>query len=403
MPEPSTPLSFDQARTILDRVGVANRLPLEDVAVANCRGRVLAADMIAPIALQPFDNSAMDGYACRHADLQGDATSLRLVGEQFAGVALGLSVGTGECVRITTGAPMPDGADTVVIREHTSAEGEVIRLTTGASKGANIRRAGEDALPGDVILRAGTTLSPVQVSLASSLGMDRLPVSARPTVAVFTTGDELVEPGLSLSPGEIYNSNRDLLMGLLRADGLEPVAWPNLADDPRRITASLRDAAENFDVVITCAGVSSGDKDYIPALLQTHGEVHFWKVSMKPGMPLLAGSLGRAQFLGLPGNPVSVLATWLTLGRVLVDGMQGRAPRPRCFAMLAGDIGKSHARREFVRGQLACDDSGTLWVTPSAATGSHRLRAAADANVLLALAEGPQVLHRGDVVEVLRY
>ncbi|MEO6102863.1 MAG: molybdopterin-binding protein, partial [Pseudoxanthomonas sp.] len=155
--------------------------------------------------------------------------------------------------------------------------------------------------------------------------MDRLPVSARPTIAVFTTGDELVEPGLLLQQGQVYNSNRDLLMGLLRQSGLEPVAWPNLADDPRRIAASLLDAAENFDMVITCAGVSGGDKDHVPALVQAHGVVHFWKVLMKPGMPVLAAKLGRAQFLGLPGNPVSVLATWLALGRVLVDGMQGRA------------------------------------------------------------------------------
>ncbi|MEO5629264.1 MAG: gephyrin-like molybdotransferase Glp [Thermomonas sp.] len=403
MPEQSTPMSFEQARTILDGIGAANRLPVEQVAVAHCRGRVLAADVVAPIALQPFDNSAMDGYACRHADLRNESASLHLVGEQFAGRALGLRIDAGECVRITTGAPMPEGADTVVIREHATVEGTTIRLTTGAREGTNIRRAGEDAMPGDVILHEGTVLGPVQVSLASSLGMERLHVSARPTIAVFTTGDELVEPGLPLQPGQIYNSNRDLLMGLLGADGLEPVAWPNLADDPRSIAATLRDAAENFDVVITCAGVSGGDKDHVPALLQAHGTVHFWKVSMKPGMPLLAGTLGRAHFLGLPGNPVSVLATWLALGRVMVDGMQGRAPRPRCFARLAADTGKSHPRREFVRGRLSHDDTGTLWITPNAATGSHRLRAAADADALLVLIEGPQSLRRGAVVEVMRY
>lgn len=228
-------------------------------------------------------------------------------------------------------------------------------------------------------------------------------MSARPTVAVFTTGDELVEPGMPLQPGEIYNSNRELLMGLLRAEGLEPVAWPTLPDDPLRMASMLQDAASSFDLVITCGAVSAGEKDHIPALLQSHGRVHFWKVRMKPGMPLLAGSLGQAQFLGLPGNPVSVLATFLTLGRVLIDGMQGAATQPRRVARLASPIEKSHARREFVRATLQVDDAGTLRVTPNPATGSHRLRAAADADALLVLPEGAQSLGQGDVVEVLTF
>lgn len=395
---------FDEARSILRRVAAARRLPVEQVPLARCHGRVLAQNIVAPIALQPFDNSAMDGYACRHADLHAqEPTVLKLVGEQFAGRALDLLVGAGECVRITTGAPMPQGADTVVIREDTRIDGDAVTLHADVVLGTNVRKAGEDAQPGDPVLRAGTRLNAVQVSLAASLGIDRLPVSAQPTVAVFTSGDELIEPGMPLQPGEIYNSNRELLTGLLRADGLEPTAWPTLPDDPARIAALLQDAASSFDVVITCGAVSAGEKDHIPAMLQTHGTVHFWKVKMKPGMPLLAGQLGRAQFLGLPGNPVSVLATYLTLGRVLIDGLQGRAERPRRFARLDAAIDKSHPRREFVRGSLQYADDGTLRVTPNAATGSHRLRVAAEANALLVLAEGEQSLARGDVVEVLTY
>lgn len=399
-----TSLLFDDARQLLRSVADAHRLPIEHVALARAHDRVLAEDIVAPIALQPFDNSAMDGFACRHADLRdGDEVSLRLVGEQFAGRALGLQVGEGECVRITTGAPMPDGADTVVMREDTTLDADVVSIRAGVRMGANVRKAGEDAQPGDLVLRAGTLLNAVHVSLAASLGIERLPVSAKPTVAVFTTGDELVEPGMPLQVGEIYNSNRELLMGLLRAEGLEPVAWPTLPDDPVRIAAMLQDAASSFDVVITCGAVSAGEKDHISAMLQAHGTVHFWKVRMKPGMPLLAGTLGRAHFLGLPGNPVSVLATFLTLGRSLVDGLQGRVERPHRFARLHTAIDKSHPRREFVRGTLECDDSGTQWVAPNAATGSHRLRAAAEANALLVLAEGMQSLARGDVVEVLTF
>lgn len=399
-----TGILFDEARAILERVAAAHRLPVERLALSRCHGRVLAESVRAPIALQPFDNSAMDGYACRHADLHAQrAVSLQLVGEQFAGRALGLRVDAGQCVRITTGAPMPQGADTVVLREDARVEGDAVGMPPGVRPGANVRKAGEDCAAGDDVLRAGGTLHAVQVSLAASLGIDRLPVSAKPTVAVFTTGDELVEPGMPLQPGEIYNSNRELLMGLLRADGLEPVAWPALRDDPAHIAAMLRDAASSFDIVITCGAVSAGEKDHIPALLQSHDRVHFWKVRMKPGMPLLAGQLGRAQFLGLPGNPVSVLATYLTLGRVLVDGMQGRVARPRRFARLDAPVEKTHARREFVRGSLHCDERGVQWVAPNAATGSHRLRAAADADALLVLGEGAQALAWGDVVEVLTY
>lgn len=399
-----TSLLFDDARDLLRKVAASHRLPIDHVALARAHGRVLAEDIVAPIALQPFHNSAMDGYACRHADLcEGDGVSLTLVGEQFAGRTLGLQVGEGECVRITTGAPMPAGADTVVMREDTSVNGSSISLRPGVRMGANVRKAGEDAQPGDLVLRAGTLLNAVHVSLAASLGIERLPVSAKPTVAVFTTGDELVEPGMPLQVGEIYNSNRELLMGLLRAEGLEPVAWPTLPDDPVRIAAMLQDAASSFDVVITCGAVSAGEKDHIPAMLHAHGSVHFWKVRMKPGMPLLAGTLDRAQFLGLPGNPVSVLATFLTLGRSLIDGLQGRAGRPHRYARLRTAIDKSHPRREFVRGTLESDESGTLWVTPNAATGSHRLRAAADANALLVLAEGMQSLAAGEVVEVLTF
>ena len=404
MTEFPTGILFEQARALLAKAAAARRLPEEQLALARCHGRVLARDVVASMALQPFDNSAMDGYACRHSDLyHAEPTALLLVGEQFAGIARGLRVGPGECVRITTGAPMPEGADTVVIREDVRAEGECIVIPSRLPVGSNVRGAGEDAQPGDLVLRSGSVLTPVQVSLAASLGIERLPVSERPTVAVFTTGDELVEPGLALQPGQIYNSNRELLMGLLRADGLEPTAWPSLPDDPVRITSTLQDAASSFDLVITCGAVSGGEKDHIPAFLRAHGTVHFWKVRMKPGMPVLAGALGQAQFLGLPGNPVSVLATWLTLGRVLVDGLQGRAARPGRFARLTEVAGKSHDRREFLRGTLTCDAHGVQWITPSAATGSHRLRAAADADALLVLGEGAQALQAGDAVEVLTF
>lgn len=397
-------LLFDEAVAIVGDVAARRRLPVETLAIARCHGRILADDVIAPMPSPAFDNSAMDGFAFRHADLHEGETALRLAGEQFAGRALDLRPDAGECVRITTGAPLPPGTDTVAIKENCRDAGDTIVVPGGTPYGANVRRAGEDIREGERVLRAGDVLTPARVAVAAALGIDALPVSRRPTVAVFTTGDELVAPGLPLAPGEIHDSNRELLMGLLRAEGLEPTAWPRLPDDPRQIEIALRDAGCAFDVVVTAGGVSAGEKDHIPDVLARFGEIHFWKVRMKPGMPLLFGSLDQARVLALPGNPVSVLATWLTIGRALVDGLQGRAePRPRWFAQLVAPVDKPHPRREFVRGRLSSGRNGALHVQADPATGSHRLRAASEANALVVLPEGPQRLAAGEVVEVLPF
>ncbi len=403
-----TRISFHDARRIIDEVAARRCLPAEHVTLARAHGRVLAESLVATLPQPGFDNSAMDGFAVRHADLDIEGeSSLALVGEQFAGRTLNLTVGANECARITTGAPLPAGADTVVMKENTRLEGDCVRVVHAPQPGQHVRRAGEDVRIGDELFAAGQVLTPSRVALAAGQGVDRLAVARRPTVAVFTTGDELVEPGLPLRPGELYNSNRELLMGLLRADGYEPVAWPNLGDDPAAIDAGLRHAGHAFDVVITCGGVSAGEKDHIPALLQAEGHVHFWKVRMKPGMPVLfadGGRLGDALFLCLPGNPVAVLATWLTLGRALLDGLQGRAEsRPRLRARLGTSWRKTHERLEFLRGRLSSDDAGRLHVEPNPADGSHRMRAAADSDALIVLGEGEMTLDAGSVVDVLPY
>lgn len=421
-----TRIGFDDARRILAEVAASRRLPAERVALANAHGRVLAGDLVASIDQPGFDNSAMDGFALRHADLADGGDGLRLIGEQFAGRSQDYAIGFGECVRITTGAPMSAGADTVLIKENARIDGERVHALSTPMPGQHVRRVGEDVRVGDRLLSAGQTLTPSRIALAAGQGMDRLEVVRRPTVAVFTTGDELIEPGLPLRPGELYDSNRTLLMGLLRADGFEPVAWPRLPDDPNAMLSALRHAGHAFDVVITCGGVSAGEKDHLPALLQREGRVHFWKVRMKPGMPVLfaesapetsanaltrgeypSGSrkpLGEAQFLCLPGNPVSVLATYLMLGRALLDGLQGRAePRPRLRARLRSAWRKRHERLEFLRGRLECDEGGQLWVEPNPADGSHRMRAAADSDALIVLGEGEMALDAGTAVDVVVY
>ena len=256
----------------------------------------------------------------------------------------------------------------------------------------------------DTIAKAGQVLKAARISLLAAVGLHDVACTTRPTVAIFTSGDELQSPGQPLQPGQIYDSNRVLLQNLLIAEGLEPVAWPVLPDDPARIETALKDAAFSFDVVITCGGVSAGEKDYLPAFLEQHGQIHFWKVRMKPGMPLLFGQVGKTLFLGLPGNPVSVLATFLSLGRRLLDGLQGRGePRSLLRAQLSQSINKQHARLEFMRGDLHIDNQGMISVTPNAATGSHRLRAAAESNALIMLPEGEGNIASGAMMRVLPY
>jgi len=398
-------ISFSEAQAIIDDVAAANRLEDERVPLARALNRVLAEDIVASVALPNFDNAAMDGYALRAEDLNEYAKSgFEIIGEQFAGAPTGWVIGQGQCVRITTGSILPEGTDTIAIKEDSSEEQGVVKFHAPIKFGANIRRAGEDVAVDDNIAKAGQILKAARLSLLAAVGLHDVSCTKRPTVAIFTSGDELQAPGQPLQAGQIYDSNRVLLQNLLVGEGLEPVAWPVLPDDPARIESALKDAAFSFDVVITCGGVSAGEKDYLPAFLQEHGQIHFWKVRMKPGMPILFGQVGKTLFLALPGNPVSVLATFLSLGRRLLDGLQGRLePRSLLRAQLSQNISKQHARLEFMRGDLHIDNQGMISVTPNAATGSHRLRAAAESNALIMLSEGEGNISAGTMMRVIPY
>lgn len=398
-------IALAEAESIIDRLAGERMLPAWAAPLAQARGCVLAENVMAPIALPPFDNSAMDGFAVRGRDLETHATTrLRLAGEQFAGPALGLKVSPGHCLRITTGAPMPDGADTVVIREHSRAGDGWVELEPGTRAGANVRRAGEDVQAGETVLTAGTRLAPTALSLAAALGLSSLPVRRRPRVAVFASGDELCQAGQPLAPGEIHDSNGPLLNALLAADGLGSSRGPVLPDEPAGMLELLRQAAHGHDLVVTCGGVSAGEKDHLPALLAEHGRIHFWRVRIKPGMPVLLGELDGTLVLGLPGNPVAVLACFLALGRRLLDGLEGDpGPPRRLAARLAGPVEKSHARLEFLRGRLRYGEDAVLSVDPDPVTASNRLAAAARNDALIVLPEGPCALASGSLVTVLPF
>lgn len=398
-------LGFAAALAAVRGVGAERRGDTERVPLREARGRVLGEAIVAPMSLPSFDNSAMDGFALRGHDLELAANAgLVLRGEQFAGVALAVEVPPGECVRITTGAPLPVGTDTVAIRENTRLDGERVFILPGTKPGANVRLAGEDVRAGQALFEAGSTLGCVALGLLASLGYADVAVARRPSVAVFTSGDELRPAGSMLAPGEIYDSNRVLLQSMLAEEGIHTLGWPPLPDDPARIATTLNDAAQAYDLIFTCGGVSAGEKDLLPGLLAQHGRIHFWKVMMRPGMPVLFGQWGRALLLGLPGNPVSVLATFRRLAVPLIDAMQGRHDRaPALRARLSAPASKAHARLEFRRGRLGCDSDGQLWIAPHPAAGSHQQHGAAESNALLVLDEAVRELAAGATVEVEPY
>ncbi|PKM16890.1 MAG: molybdopterin molybdenumtransferase MoeA [Gammaproteobacteria bacterium HGW-Gammaproteobacteria-2] len=396
-------IGFSEALAIVREVGVRQRLPTETVAINAAAGRVLAETIIAAIDLPGFDNSAMDGFAVRAADLNAAAPStLRLADEQFAGIDRKLVLAPATAIRITTGAPLPAGADTVVIKENASVADGYVTLAAGTTPGANIRRRGEDLRSGELAISAASRLLPAQASLAAALGFGELLMYRRPRVAVFSGGDELRQPGQALAAGEIYDSNHALVSSLLAGEGISARAFPSLPDDPLQIRAALADAGTQCDLLITCGGVSAGEKDYLPALIAEHGEWFFWKVRIKPGMPVLFGRFADTLVMALPGNPVAVLATFRTLVVPLLDALQGIAAEPPAlFARLSAPLHKKHSRFEFQRGRVYGQPDGCLWVDADPATGSNRLAAAARANALLCIPEGPQQLALGDAVQVL--
>ncbi|MGH8174542.1 MAG: molybdopterin molybdotransferase MoeA [Rhodanobacteraceae bacterium] len=399
-----THLSVDEARARIVEVCAAHALARESVPIERALDRILAEDIVATHAIPPFANSAMDGFALRAADLPLDATKrFHLRGTMLAGASEALRVGVDECVRITTGAPLPIEADTVVIKERVRVEGEFVLVEPGEAAHANVRSAGEDYAAGEITLRAGERLSAARLGVLASCGRAHAQVSARPRVALIATGDELVPPGQALGFGQIHDSNRYSLAGFLQGIGIELVSSRHVRDDPGALREALQDAAQRSDIVISSGGVSAGEADYFPNLLAELGRVHFWKVRMKPGMPFLCGEIGNAVYFGLPGNPVSSVATLLALVAPGLAAMQNaRLPRSSWRAQLGAPIRKKHDRTEFLRARLDSRADGTLVATALDRQGSGMQRGLADADALIVVPEQARELKVGDVVEVLR-
>ncbi len=421
-----TMLSVTDARARLIGLAQARPLASESVRLACASNRVMAEDIIAPIALPPFANSAMDGFAIRGEDIPTTGRrKFRLVGTRLAGSVEALTVGEGECLRITTGAAIPIGADTVVIKENVEVDADHVWVATGESTGANVRMAGEDLASGAMAFAAGTRINPARLGLLASLGMARVNVIRMPRIALLTTGDELIAPGHALLAGHIYNSNGYSLASQLLRLGVELVLplelesshatrmeidgselrFLHVRDNKDSLQACLKAGAAVADIVISSGGVSAGEADFLPKLLTEIGTVHFWKVKMRPGMPLLCGEVDGALMIGLPGNPVSSLATLVALVAPALATMQGVAASKQTKPLrlrIDRDWEKRHDRTEFLRARLQCRDDGSLWATPVTRQGSGMLAGMAEADVLLEIEEHMRQIPAGTVLNGLR-
>ena len=400
-------LKVSRAREIIHALlaPVATR---ERVALRSALGRVLGADVISAFDVPAHDNSAMDGYALRHADLAPAQESvLRLAGSAFAGRPFSGKLGTGECVRIMTGAVMPQGTDTVVVQEIVQAEGDKVRIPIGQKAGQNRRLAGEDLAAGKPVLRTGQLVGPAELGLIASLGLAEVTVRRRLRVAFFSTGDELASIGTELKPGEVYDSNRYTLYGMLSRLGCDIIDMGVVRDDPASLETALRAAASDADAIITSGGVSVGEADFIRDLLGQLGDVVFWKIAMKPGRPMAFGRIAHAgktaHFFGLPGNPVAVMVTFYQFVRealLALSGRSGDCALPLLQVPCTSRIRKAPGRTEFQRGLLAPDGQGQWVVCPTGAQGSGVLRSMSEANCFIVLEHERGSVEPGDLVQI---
>lgn len=407
--QPSCEDDYDNASltcaAALERLLAATR-PLEDteqLPVRSALGRVLAVAVTSPFDVPAHTNSAMDGYALRGSDVPAAGLStLRVVGASFAGKPFEGAVGPGEAVRIMTGAVVPEGADTVVLQEQVNATEETVEIDSRHKTGQHVRAAGEDIRAGATVLPAGRRLTAADLGLIASLGRPEVTVVRRPRVAFFSTGDELRSIGEPLGRGEIYDSNRYTLFGMLARLGVEPLDLGVVRDDPTALGVAFRRAAAMADVIITSGGVSVGEADYTKDVLGDLGEIRFWKIAMKPGRPLAFGRVGKAAFFGLPGNPVSVMVTFYQFVQPALEKLMGTTPRrPWTLpARTTAVLKKKPGRAEFQRGLLARDDAGQWTVTPTGDQGSGILTSMSQANCFIVLGMDEGKVDTGTIVEV---
>lgn len=391
----------DALAIIVDRTGAV--AGTEKVSLRCALGRVLAQPLLSPTDVPAHRNSAMDGFALAGSDLPASGTTeLSVIGTAYAGTPFKPAVGAGQCVRIMTGAKMPDGTDTVVIQEKVEHEGDHIRIAADNKQGQNVREAGEDITAGDRVLGAGTRIGPAQLGLLASLGSAELSVKRRPRVAFFSSGDELRSLGEALEEGEIYDSNRYTLYGMLSELGVDIIDMGVIRDERSAIRGALEEAAGQADVVLTTGGVSVGEADYLQDEAAQLGEILFSKVAIKPGRPLTFGRIGEALFFGLPGNPVAVMVSFYQFVRPALKRLMGdTSDAPTAFLVRsASKLRKAPNRTEVQRGILELDANREVTVRLTGRQGSGVLSSMSQGDCFILLPHDGAQVDPGDMVEV---
>ena len=396
-------LPVEQARERLLQA-VQTVTAVEQLHLRSALGRVLAEPLVANINVPPFANSAMDGYAVRSQDCcDSPQTVLEVVGTSFAGRPFKGEVSEHQCVRIMTGAVLPEGADAVLMQEHVKRDGERISFDGSSVKsGRNVRYAGEDSRQGDTVLEPGIKLGAAEIGLLTSVGISEVRVSRRLRVAFFSTGDELAAIGTPLAKGQIYDSNRYALFGMLSKPGIECYDLGVIPDQREAVRAAFQQAGEMADLILTSGGVSVGEADYVTETLAELGEINFWRMAMKPGKPLAFGKMGNAVFFGLPGNPVSVMVTFYQFVLPTIRKMSGEKAREALLiqARCSEDMKKAPGRMEFQRGILK-RESDTCWsVSSTGIQGSHVLSSMSKSNCFILLPAESAGVKSGELVTV---
>lgn len=400
----SPAISLEQAvKVVVDRIS-----PIQDreqVALKGALGRTLAEDVHSPIAVPGHTNSSMDGYCFRHSDLpMSGPISLHVVGNSFAGHPFKGDLGHCQAVRIMTGGVLPTEADTVIIQERveTQEQGHIISFSNPPPKGSNVRYAGEDIARGAQVLAAGTRIGPAQAGLLASIGMAHLQVIRRPVVSFLSTGDEIRPVDEPLQEGQVHDSNRYTLSGLLSSRAVLVHDRGIVPDQPERLRETLIEASGSSDLLITTGGVSVGAADHITQLLKEIGEIGFWQIAVKPGRPLAFGRIGKTWFFGLPGNPVSVMVSFLQLVSHAIDRLEGVPYRPplRLPAKCETRLSKKPGRMEFQRGRMSTQADGTLIVTTTGEQGSGILSSMSEADCFIILPQDSCGVEPGDWVTI---
>jgi len=383
----------------------------ETVSLALARGRAAADDVVAPVELPHFDNSAVDGYAVRHADLKPDAdTLLRISARVMAGEKAAVPLAPGEAIRIFTGAPMPMGADTVFMQEDVREENGRVIVPSGLKQGANRRLAGEDLKKGSVAIPAGRIMDAQNVALAAALGLREIGVLRKIRVAIFSTGNEVIEAGEQLSGASVYDANRALLRELLMRLGCEVSDLGILRDDPGKLGEALRKAAAGNDLVVTTGGVSTGEADHVKSAVESVGSLTFWRIAIKPGRPVAMGVIraengANAAFAGLPGNPVAAFVTFVRVVRPLVLRLAGATPKPFLSLPVISsfDYKKKSGRREYVRVALRARADGDYDAIKHPQDGAGVITSLTETDGLIELPEEVTQISTGERVRFLSY